>query len=204
MLPSSKYNVERSASIRGYEDQFTAMVLFHDATGERQSDPPAALLRGESRLENLRPQTGGNSRSIIRDPNPNGTVGHAGGRKANAATASSERIYRVLREYLYCPFEENGIALDPCRCAVVFDIDGDGVRECGNSRAKVHRDPIDERANVDRLAFWLPADALETMRHAVEALEVGPHVSRGRARGGIVGALLQKLDPASQTGERRA
>ena len=47
--------------------ELSAMVLFDDAAGKRESQAPAPLLGRESRLENLREMRGGNALAAVCD-----------------------------------------------------------------------------------------------------------------------------------------
>src|SRR5690348_1990732 len=83
------------------------------------------------------------------------------------------------------------------------DVDGNRVRECRHPRPKVLGDAIHQPPNVNRLALRVAADALESMRNAIEALEIGSHVRRRGLRRRLFRALLEELDPAGKTRKRR-
>ena len=58
------------------------------------------------------------------------------------------------------------------------DVDRDGVGERRDARAEIGRDAVDELGDVHRVAPRLASDALEAVRDAIEALEIGAHVAR--------------------------
>src|ERR1051325_370818 len=196
VLPSSKYNVERSTAVGTIEDQFSAMVLFDDAFRERESDAPPTLLRRESRLENARPQTGRNTRSVVGDTNANAAVGKGRCGEVNMSTPTRERVDGILCEYLDGPFQQHWVSVDALGIAFVLHVDRDRVRQCRYSSAKIRRHAIDEIGDIHGLDLRFAPDALEGVGDAIEPLEIGPHVPCGCARRGILGALLEELDPA--------
>src|SRR5690242_7831533 len=170
VLPSSKYNVERSTRITGGENQFPAMVLFHDAPRERESDSPAALLGGESRLEDTRAEPRWDARPIVGHSDADAAVWERCRREADASSTAGEGIDRILREHFDGPLEQDGVAIHGRRATIVHDIDGEGVREGRHARTKVGRYPIDESRHVHRLALRLADDALGALRDAIGPL----------------------------------
>src|SRR5690349_2451222 len=203
VLPSSKYNVERSAGIGGGENQFPAMVLFDDASRERQTDAPAALLCRESGLEDAGAEARRDARPVVGNTNAHATVMKSGSRHANATATTGKRVDRILGEHLDRPLEQHGITIDRSGRPVVGDIDCDRVRERRDARTKISSNPIDEQCHVNRLTFRVAANAFKPMRNAIESFEICAHVSGRRLRRWILGALLEQLDPPGETREWR-
>src|SRR3954469_8408037 len=105
------------------------MVLFHNATRERETNSPSTLLRRESRLEDARAEPRWYAWSVVGDSDADTAVREGRSRKADAAAAAGERVDRILREHLDSPFEQHRITIHGRRAAIMRDIDGDGVRE---------------------------------------------------------------------------
>src|SRR5690349_6099507 len=182
LLPSSKYNVERSTRITGGEDQFAAMVLFYDATRERETDSPPTLLCRESRLEDTGAETCWYSRAIVGNANADAALPQRRCREADASAAARERIDGILRQHLDGPLEQDRIAIYRRGTTIVLDIDRDGIGEGWHASTEIGSDSIDKSRDVDRLALGLATNALESVRDPVEPFEIGTHVNGGRVR----------------------
>src|SRR3954463_10371621 len=95
-LTLSEHDVERRAAIRRNEHQLTAMAVPHDPTGERQSNPPTFLFRREPRVKDLVANLARDARPVVRDSNPDPTLGKWLRRDLDCSIATGEGIDRVL------------------------------------------------------------------------------------------------------------
>src|SRR5215510_11771586 len=109
---SLKDNLERRALLRVREHESPLVVLFDDAFGERQSDAPAALLRGKPGIEDPRAQVAWNPRTVARDRDEDATVRAVPRGHANLATTTGECVDGIFCEHFDRPLEQHRVASD--------------------------------------------------------------------------------------------
>src|SRR3989442_4679399 len=117
------------------------VLLFHDAAGEGQPDPPSPGLGRDAWLEQLGPHVRRHARAVV-------AYGHAGGpcgrldRDVDPPATPRERVDRVLDHRLERPLDEHGVAqrcgTGPCG----RDRQGDGARERGHAGAEGAHGPL--------------------------------------------------------------
>ena len=131
-------------------------------------------------------------------------VGSRDGRQTDVSAAPGQRVDGILGQHLDRPLEEHGVAVDARQVGLDGRIDHHSVRERGHACPEVPRDPLDDRPDVHWLELRLATNPLEAMRHAIESLEIAPHVRHGGVRAVVRSPLFHQLDPPTQARERRA
>src|SRR2546422_1696043 len=148
-----------------------AVLLRDDAAGEGQPDPPATRLVGSAGLEELMLHIRRDSRPIIPDADPTNRVA-ALHLDLDPASAAAQGVDRILDDDLERPFDEHRITGRHRPGARRREGDGHGMRQRRQPRPEVRHDALGDSAQSDRLASRGPADALEPLGDAVQALGV--------------------------------
>ena len=178
------------------------MLLFHDAAGEGQPDPPSPGLGRDAWLEQLGPHVRRHARAVV-------AYGHAGGpcgrldRDVDPPATPRERVDRVLDHRLERPFDEHGVAQRRGTGPRGRERQGDGARERGQAGPEVAHDPLGHGAEPDRLATRRTPDPLEPLGHPLEPLRVGLKMARDLGGGGIR-IIAQVGNPSREAHQRRA
>ncbi len=124
------------------------------------------------------------------------------GGQPHATAAPGQSVDGVLRQHLDGPLEKHGVAFHLRQTGLLVVLHHDRVGERRYPRLEVAGDAGDERAGVDVVELRLAPDALEPVGDAIEPIEIGAHVQRGRGRRLVLRPLLHQLDPSGEAGER--
>ena len=183
---------------RPIREQPAELVPLDDPPGE--TDAAAMHPSGPGRY---RQGLSWNAGPIVGHANPAAAGRPLSHGQRDAPAPTRERVERVLDEQLDDPFQQHGIPSYARRPDRRFDVDDERVGERGDAGAEVAGHPIDDRRRIDCLARRLGTHAFHTLGHAVQPVEVGPHVRRhGEHLGIALPTLLQQVDPSADTRQR--
>ena len=178
------------------------MLLFDDATGQREPDTPAARLVGRARLEELILHLGPDSGPIIAHADPTNGIA-AFHLDLDPTAAAAQRVDRILHDDLERPLDEHRIPGRHRPRPGRVERDRHRMRERRQARAEVRHHPFRDQAQTHGLAPRRPADPLEPLGHAFEPLRVRFKM-RDELAAGCIRILPEVINPTREAHERRA
>src|SRR5688500_3293230 len=203
-MSSVKYNVERRALARWRELESPTMRFLDDPSRQGEPDPPSRLLRREAGLEHAGSELTRDAGPVIGNTDPHLVIGSSFRGDLERAAATGESVDRILGHRLERPFQQHRVSLYDQRALPEDKLHLHGMRQRRHASLEIPRDTLRELRDIDGAFLGRTANALETMRHTLEAIEIAAHVldrprgSRVRSR-----AIGKELDPPGQARERR-